>query len=46
MNCTKKEMDKPHQHAIDIGSRSNDDVWSFAFDVGGLSHTRKQQDEY
>jgi hypothetical protein len=30
-----KEMDKPHQHAIDIGSRSNNDVWSSAFDVGG-----------
>ena len=30
-----KETDKPHKPAIDTGNRSDNDVWSGAFDAGG-----------
>jgi hypothetical protein len=30
-----RTMDKPHQHSVDTGHRSNTDVWAGAFDVDG-----------
>jgi hypothetical protein len=30
-----KTIDKPHQHSVDTGHRSNSDVWAGAFDVDG-----------